>query len=79
MTPTSPRFFGGCLCGTICYEIQRKHLSAWHCYCTMCRKAHARRFRPTAAGCRAWARMIRRPDRYELDQCHGEVRVLRVR
>ena len=37
-------FTGGCLCGSIRYEIQRKHLNAIHCYCAMCRKAHGTAF-----------------------------------
>ena len=34
------RFPGGCLCGAVRYEIERKFLNAMHCYCGMCRKAH---------------------------------------
>ena len=33
-------FAGGCLCGTVRYQIERKFLNAVHCYCDMCRKAH---------------------------------------
>ena len=33
-------FTGGCLCGEMRYEIRRKFLTAIHCYCAMCRKAH---------------------------------------
>jgi len=35
---------GGCLCGSIRYEITRRYLSALHCYCAMCRKAHGGAF-----------------------------------
>lgn len=37
-------FTGGCLCGAIRYELQRKSLKAIHCYCSMCRKAHGTAF-----------------------------------
>ena len=37
-------FRGGCLCGKLRYEINRKHLNAMHCYCGMCRKAHGGAF-----------------------------------
>ena len=35
---------GGCLCGEVRYRITRSHLSAVHCYCDMCRKAHGGAF-----------------------------------
>ena len=35
---------GGCLCGKTRYSISRSHLSAVHCYCAMCRKAHGGAF-----------------------------------
>ena len=35
---------GGCLCGQVRYQITRSHLSAIHCYCGMCRKAHGGAF-----------------------------------
>lgn len=35
---------GGCLCGAVSYRITRSHLSAVHCYCDMCRKAHGGAF-----------------------------------
>jgi hypothetical protein len=31
---------GGCLCGAVRYTVDRRHLSAVHCYCAMCRRAH---------------------------------------
>ena len=37
-------FEGGCLCGSIRYAIDRRHLNALHCYCSMCRKAHGAAF-----------------------------------
>ena len=37
-------FTGGCLCGAIRFELQRKFLNAIHCYCGMCRKAHGTAF-----------------------------------
>ena len=37
-------FTGGCLCGQLRYEIDRKHLNAMHCHCRMCRKAHGTAF-----------------------------------
>ena len=37
-------FQGGCLCGAIRYQINRKYLNAMHCYCDMCRKAHGTAF-----------------------------------
>lgn len=37
-------FQGGCLCGSIRYEIDRRYLNAMHCYCSMCRKAHGTAF-----------------------------------
>ena len=37
-------FTGGCLCGSIRYEVRRKHLNAIHCYCGMCRKVHGTAF-----------------------------------
>ena len=37
-------FLGGCLCGAIRYEIERRYLNAIHCYCGMCRKAHGTAF-----------------------------------
>lgn len=37
-------FQGGCLCGAIRYQINRKFLNAMHCYCNMCRKAHGTAF-----------------------------------
>ena len=37
-------FTGGCLCGSITYKIERRHLNAMHCYCSMCRKAHGTAF-----------------------------------
>ena len=33
-------FPGGCLCGNVRYQIERRYLNAMHCYCDMCRKAH---------------------------------------
>ncbi len=33
-------FVGGCLCGSVRFEIARRHLNAACCYCQMCRKAH---------------------------------------
>lgn len=35
---------GGCLCGAVRYAVSRSHLSAVHCYCGMCRKAHGGAF-----------------------------------
>ncbi len=35
---------GGCLCGQVRYQVQRKHLNAMHCHCQMCRKAHGTAF-----------------------------------
>lgn len=35
---------GGCLCGTIRYEITGKLLSADHCHCSMCRRQHGAAF-----------------------------------
>ena len=33
-------FTGGCLCGRVRYELQRKFLNAMHCHCSMCQRAH---------------------------------------
>ena len=35
---------GGCLCGAVRFVVSRSHLSAVHCYCAMCRKAHGGAF-----------------------------------
>ena len=37
-------FEGGCLCGAVRYQIERRYLNAIHCYCGMCRKAHGTAF-----------------------------------
>ncbi len=37
-------YSGGCLCGEVLYEIDRKHLNAMHCYCGVCRKAYGTAF-----------------------------------
>jgi hypothetical protein len=31
---------GGCLCGSVSFEVDRSYLSAVNCYCGMCRRAH---------------------------------------
>ena len=31
---------GGCLCGKVRYELNRKFLNAMHCHCGMCQRAH---------------------------------------
>ena len=54
-------FKGGCLCGSIRYEIHRRHLNAMHCYCSMCRKAHGTAFS---------THVMARPDQVEWS--HGE-------
>ena len=33
-------FTGGCLCGKVRYELDRKFLNAIHCHCSMCQRAH---------------------------------------
>jgi hypothetical protein len=35
---------GGCLCGSVRYEITALLKSAEHCHCSMCRKAHGAAF-----------------------------------
>ena len=35
---------GGCLCREVRYRVTRSHISAVHCYCGMCRKAHGGAF-----------------------------------
>ena len=35
---------GKCLCGSITWEISGKPVSAYHCHCKMCRKAHGAAF-----------------------------------
>ena len=39
-----PVIEGSCLCGEIRYEIAGALLSATHCHCSMCRKAHGAAF-----------------------------------
>lgn len=39
-----PAIEGSCLCGEIRYEIAGALLSATHCHCSMCRKAHGAAF-----------------------------------
>ena len=31
---------GGCLCGKVRYELDRKFLNAMHCHCSMCQRVH---------------------------------------
>jgi len=33
-------FTGRCLCNTVRYQINRKHLNAMHCHCRMCQQVH---------------------------------------
>ena len=33
-------FTGGCLCGKVRYQLDRKFLNAMHCHCSMCQRAH---------------------------------------
>lgn len=33
-------FDGGCLCGAVRYRINRTHLNAMHCHCSMCQRVH---------------------------------------
>ena len=39
---------GGCLCGSIRYEITAALKNAEHCHCSMCRKAHGAAFSTNA-------------------------------
>ncbi len=34
------QYTGGCLCGAVRYRIERKHLNAIHCHCSMCQRVH---------------------------------------
>ena len=45
----TPRYTGGCLCGTLRYEATAEPLHAGHCYCGDCRKASASGFIPFMA------------------------------
>ena len=31
---------GSCLCGEVTYEANGPYLTAWHCHCSQCRRAH---------------------------------------
>jgi hypothetical protein len=42
------RLFGGCLCGSVRYEITALPGTVEHCHCTMCRKAHGAAFSTNA-------------------------------
>ena len=33
-------YTGGCLCGNVRYELNRKFLNAMHCHCSMCQRIH---------------------------------------
>ena len=46
MTQTAKRFSGGCLCGTLRYEVDGEPLYTGHCYCSDCRKASGSGFIP---------------------------------
>lgn len=35
---------GGCLCGTVTYEIAGSFAGAGHCHCSLCRKSHGAAF-----------------------------------
>jgi len=35
---------GGCLCGTVRYEVAGSFLAAGHCHCSICRRAHGAAF-----------------------------------
>jgi hypothetical protein len=35
---------GSCLCGEVTYEVSGPYLTAWHCHCSQCRKAHGAAF-----------------------------------
>ena len=39
-----PALSGGCLCGTVRYQIQGRIGPVEHCHCSMCRKAHGAAF-----------------------------------
>jgi hypothetical protein len=39
---------GGCLCGSVRYEIMESPENAEHCHCSMCRKAHGAAFSTNA-------------------------------
>jgi hypothetical protein len=43
---STPRFTGGCFCGTLRYEAQGSPLSAGHCYCADCQKVSGSGFIP---------------------------------
>ena len=38
--PDAPQYTGGCLCGAVRYRVNRKHLNAMHCHCSMCQRVH---------------------------------------
>jgi ADP-ribosyl-[dinitrogen reductase] hydrolase len=39
---------GGCLCGTVRYQIDQLDMPIAHCHCVTCRKAHAAAYASTA-------------------------------
>lgn len=58
-------FTGGCLCGRLRYEIDRRHLNAMHCHCGMCRKAHGTAFS---------THVLVRPDQFQWRRRDTELR-----
>ena len=42
--PHDPIIVGGCLCGTVRYEVQPPTLFCAHCHCRWCRRAHGAAF-----------------------------------
>lgn len=47
---------GGCLCGSVKYEIDGDLFMAAYCHCSMCRRAHGSAFRPRSL---VWAKDFR--------------------
>ena len=46
---TEPGISGGCLCGTVRYEITGALFNADHCHCSVCRRQHGAAFSTYAA------------------------------
>lgn len=53
---------GGCLCGTVRYEIAGRVSAIWYCHCSKCRKVTGSAFHPAALCRRASFRWTRGED-----------------
>ncbi len=45
-SPEVPRLVGGCLCGTLAYEVDDAFVYALNCHCSLCRRATGSAFKP---------------------------------